>query len=768
MKFGILAALVLVAPMAKAQISGNQVTSDGAWCWFADPRAVWVKDRIWTGWVSSGGDIVAAEYDPQSRNARTTTLAGKFEKDDHANPSFLPLPDGRVFAFYSKHMDAQIWMHESSGDFVNWSEGRSLKLNQKPRGSGTNAYTYPNPSYLAHSKTIFLTWRGMEWKPTYSTSKDFGKTWEPGRILFASRGATSANRPYLKAVTDGRKRVHFFVTDGHPRNESTNSLYHFYFENNRFYRADGRQIATPESLPIRPEQADVVYDGVANGIRSWVWDAVIGKDGRPYVAYTRLPKETEHEYRYAFWNGQRWIDRKVADGGGWFPETPAGTTEREPHYSGGIALDPQDPRLVYVSRQMDGRHELEAKFTLDEGSSWAAHPLTTGSKHNNVRPFIPRGNGPRTLLWMRNDPGYVHYTQFGSRILSANLPPSEWSTAYSDARIAARAVAEWQLANPSRHKANDWTVAPFLVGLLALDFDRYSEDVEKIVGAPGIDWKLGPRRLMADDHAVGQAHLELFLKKRDPKMLAASKDLGEHMLTLPFNESLAWKDGIHNREWAWCDALFMSPPMLARLGKATGDDRYFDLLSRLWWKTSDYLYDPENRLFTRDSRYLKSTDPNGAKMFWSRGNGWVLAGNARVLQHLPKNHKDRPKFEKQFRDMADRIAKLQQSDGFWRSSLLDNETYYKQETSGTAFFCYALAWGINNGIISQSKFEPHVRKAWSALVSCVDPFGRLGYVQPIGENPQNIKGSDTEVYGVGAFLLAAQEVETLGAIMSLE
>lgn len=764
MKIGLLAGLALFATAAQAQVIENQVVSDGAWCWFADPRAVWVGDKIWTGWVTSAGDIVAGEYDPRSRNARTTTLAAKFEKDDHDNPSFLPLPDGRVLAFYSKHTGSEIWMHESKGGFQNWSEGRALKLNQEPRGAGRNAYTYPNPSYLADSKTIVMTWRGMEWKPTFSTSKDGGQTWEPGRILFAARGATSANRPYLKATTDGKKRVHFFITDGHPRNEVTNSLYHFYFEKNRFFRADGKQIATVDTLPIRPEQADVVYDGVANNIRSWVWDAVVGKDGRPYVAYTRLPKETEHEYRYAYWNGLRWIDRKVADGGGWFPETPAGTTEREPHYSGGIALDPNDPRLVYISRQVEGRHELEARFTFDEGFSWAAHPLTKGSAHNNVRPFIPRGAGPSTLLWMRNDPGYVHYTQYGSRILSASLPDRDWSASYSDARKVARAVAEWQLENPSRHKANDWTVAPFLVGLLAYDFDSYAADVERIVSAPGIDWKLGPRRLMADDHAVGQAHLELYLKKRDPKMLVASKELGEHMLTLPFTESLEWKDGIHNREWAWCDALFMAPPMLARLGVATNDSRYFDLLSRLWWKTSDYLYDPEHRLYTRDSSYFKATDPNGAKTFWSRGNGWVLAGNARVLQYLPKDHKDRAKFEKQFKDMAERIAGLQQPDGFWRSSLLDNESYFKPETSGTGFFCYALAWGINNGLLDRAKYEPHVRRAWGALVSCVDPYGRLGWVQPIGAAPQNLKGADTEVYGVGAFLLTASEIEKLDSL----
>lgn len=752
-------AACLCSTISSAQLAHHTVAGDGAWCWFADPRAAWVDGKLWAGHVTSEGDIAVTELDPRTSSSRQSVLAAKFEKDDHDNPSFLPLPDGRTLIFYSKHTGSEIVMHETR-QFGKWGVPRSLKLNQSLPGPGRDTYTYPNPSFLSDSQTVFLTWRGMDWKPTYSLSPNAGKSWSPGRIMFAARGATSSNRPYLKAVSDGRKRVHFFVTDGHPRNEARNSIYHFYFENNRFYRMDGTLIATPETLPVRPEDADVVYDGVSSDVRAWIWDATIDQKGRPYAVYSRLPEEAKHQYHYAFWNGHRWVDRKAADAGGWFPETPQGTTEREPHYSGGIAIDPEDPRMIYVSRPVDGHHEIEARFTLDEGLSWAVHPITVSSLFNNVRPYVPRG-GSRLLLWMRNEPGYIHYTQFGSKLLTAKLPAVQWSAPTADATSAARAAAAWQLKHPSAHKVNDWTVAPFLVGLLAFDFDGYQREVAKMASRPEIDWKLGPRRLMADDHAVGQAYLEMYLRKRDPKMLASAKELGEFMLGQPFAESLEWRDGIHNREWAWCDALFMAPPMLARLGTATGDERYFDLLSRLWWKTSDYLYDPHNRLFTRDSRYFESTDPNGAKMFWSRGNGWVLAGLARVLQHLPEDHPDRPKFERQFRDMASRIAELQQPDGFWRSSLLDHETYFKPETSGTGFFCYAMAWGVNNGLLDRKTFEPTVRRAWSALTSCLDPFGRLGWVQPIGENPQNIKGADTEVYGVGAFLLAASEVRKL-------
>src|SRR5690606_26703821 len=121
--------------------------------------------------------------------------------------------------------------------------------------------------------------------------------------------------------------------------------------------------------------------------------------------------------------------------------------------------------------------------------------------------------------------------------------------------------------------------------------------------------------------------------------------------------------------WAWCDALFMGPPALGYLTQATGDPKYLDTASKLWWKSSDYLYDNEEHLFFRDSRYFDKKEANGKKVFWGRGNGWVMGGLVRILEVMPQNHPDRKKFEKQFKEMSKRIASLQQPDGSWHASL---------------------------------------------------------------------------------------------------
>jgi hypothetical protein len=208
----------------------------------------------------------------------------------------------------------------------------------------------------------------------------------------------------------------------------------------------------------------------------------------------------------------------------------------------------------------------------------------------------------------------------------------------------------------------------------------------------------------------------------------------------------------------------MGPPTWVRLYAATDDPRYLDFAVTNWWRTTDYLYDKDEHLFFRDSAYFQRREANGKKVFWSRGNGWVMAGLVRVLQYLPANHPDRARFEQLFKDMAEKILTCQQPDGLWRASLLDPESYPLKETSGSGFYTYALAWGVNQGLLDRAKFEPAIRKAWAALVGCVEPDGRLTHVQPVGSDPKKFADDSTAPYGVGAFLLAGSEVYRMAVL----
>ncbi len=324
-------------------------------------------------------------------------------------------------------------------------------------------------------------------------------------------------------------------------------------------------------------------------------------------------------------------------------------------------------------------------------------------------------------------------------------------------------TADWQLANPSAHSPTDWTQGAGDAGIMALAGISSSPRFRDAMVAMGEknEWLLGPRIEHADDHCVGQTYAELFLSRREPRMIAAMRDRFDGILANPSRvESLDFTQagGLATQRWSWCDALFMGPPAWVRLYAATGDPRYLDYATKNWWVTTDYLYDKQDHLFFRDSTYFKRREANGRKIFWSRGNGWVMAGLVRVIQFLPAGHPDRGRFEQLFTDMSASVLACQQPDGMWRASLLDPEEYPMRETSGSGFFTYALAWGVNQGLLPRPQFEPAVRKAWLALAGCVGADGRLTRVQPIGADPKKFSEESTEVYGVGAFLLAGSEV----------
>lgn len=328
-------------------------------------------------------------------------------------------------------------------------------------------------------------------------------------------------------------------------------------------------------------------------------------------------------------------------------------------------------------------------------------------------------------------------------------------------------AADWQFAHPKQDpvegKPDGWANGTFYTGVMALvrstASPRFHDAMLRIAEANR--WQPAARPYHADDHVVTQTYLELYLQHRDPRMLAPTKERFDWILAHPAKGGLdfdAAKNPHRLEQWSWCDALFMAPPAWLRLWQATGDRRYLDFAVDHWWRTSDYLYDREEHLFFRDSTMFPKREKNGRKIFWSRGNGWVLAGLARVLEILPSNHPTRPRFEGQFREMAATIAALQRPDGYWRSSLLNPDGYPMHETSGTGFYCYALAWGINHSMLERARFEPVVRRAWTALANAVQADGRLTHVQPIGGTPVMFDPEWTEPFGVGALLLAGSEV----------
>lgn len=328
------------------------------------------------------------------------------------------------------------------------------------------------------------------------------------------------------------------------------------------------------------------------------------------------------------------------------------------------------------------------------------------------------------------------------------------------------AVAKWQLANP-KHNLWDWTNGAFYAGVFAAYETTESPELMKAMMEMGEKngWKPGPRFDHADDIVINQTYLDLYrsMKVKDPKMLQPTIDVVERLKKESGNEVAK-----HGITWWWCDALFMAPPTFAKLARITGDKSYLELNDRFFQETYDRLYDKQEKLYARDAGYLINEkgegkrEANGKKIFWSRGNGWVAGGLARLLEELPKSHKKRDFYLTQYKEMMDKIASLQQPDGLWRSSLLDPDSYPGGESSGSGFHLYAMAWGVNNKILPRDKFLPVIKKGWRGLNTLVQADGKLGWTQPIGADPRrNFNADSWEVYGAGAYMLAGSEIVKL-------
>lgn len=331
-------------------------------------------------------------------------------------------------------------------------------------------------------------------------------------------------------------------------------------------------------------------------------------------------------------------------------------------------------------------------------------------------------------------------------------------------------VADWQLENPTGKDLNTWEYGPFYQGIMKLykvsKQKKYYNQTLKMGNK--VNWEPRPRPYDANSLAIVSAFADVYETSKDVKMI----DKSRFLMDMPVERKLfKAEDGkalepevnLKNNKywyewWSWCDALFMAPPAYAQLSKILDKPEYKTFMIKNWWLTSEYLYSKSDSLFYRDDRAFDFRTVNGKRVFWSRGNGWVIGGLCGVLNFMDKDDPERKKFEQQFLEMNQKLISLQLKDGTWSQSLIDPSSYTHKETSGTAFFCYGMAWGINNGLLDRDKYMPAVLKAWAALLASVDEKGKLGDVQLVGDKPENVSPQDSETYGVGAFLLAGTEL----------
>lgn len=336
--------------------------------------------------------------------------------------------------------------------------------------------------------------------------------------------------------------------------------------------------------------------------------------------------------------------------------------------------------------------------------------------------------------------------------LSASLDPAAVA-------LAMRKVADWQLGRSEPYFDRIWTWSVLYSGFMAasdsLGDAKYRDAMEAM--GKKFDWQLRSQMPNADDQSVAQTYLELYLLKKDAAMMAPTRGRLDAVMSSPWVATAPGKE----IPWWWCDALFMAPPVWARMYAATGDKKYAVYLDKEWAKTSDLLYDKTDHLYARDKSYLTRTEANGKKMYWSRGNGWVMGGIVRTLEYLPKDDPARARYVQELKEMAVAVAGLQGGDGLWRAGLLDPKSYDEPEISGSALFTYALSWGVNEGLLDNKVYRPVIERAWAGMLKHVYADGRLGCIQQTGADPAPFRPTASYNYGVGAFLLAGSEIRRM-------
>lgn len=494
---------------ASSAMAFSVVTDEGAWCWFADPRALHHEnkalgiDKTYIGSIDNLGNIKAEEYDFNKGTKETVLIRSWFQPDDHDNPTFIALPDGRVVVFYSRHTDEPCFYYR-----VTDKSGSLATLGDEKILATENNTTYPSPFLLSDDEEhIYLCWRGINWHPTIGrlTMPD-----EEGNMKF-DRGPkqivqSSGARPYAKYNSNGKDRIFLTYTTGHPDNELPNHLYYNVIDalSGDVTGLRGKKVGNVwEQEPFRVDKTaefvnfhrDMLIDA-PDSIRDWVWQLAFDSDGNPAVAMTEIsPDKKSHSYYLARYDGMKWNKRFVADGGGWFHESD----NIEHCYSGGMAIDPDNVNVVYCSVPVKGKYgetyEI-VKYVLDDlGNVVSNSAITTNSAKSNARPYVIPGSldSPLRLAWM--------YGNYYDWIVSRQRPSGYDTSIITDYEGLPSATAAYTVSENWNPAVNDEcmyemkvTLADFTKGNPTAELGKvtYSIDSETYfptISYDGRSWK---------------------------------------------------------------------------------------------------------------------------------------------------------------------------------------------------------------------------------------------------------------------------------------
>ena len=323
------------------------------------------------------------------------------------------------------------------------------------------------------------------------------------------------------------------------------------------------------------------------------------------------------------------------------------------------------------------------------------------------------------------------------------------------------------------HLSNAWTTSVYFEGLMALNRvspqSKYTEYA--LIWAETNRWNFKgiPQTLDSDNQCCAQTYIDLYRMYGNPQAL----NHVERMVNNVVNNTT-------QNDWKEVSALQTAMPVYAKMCALKKDMRYVERMMELYHhlRNTIGLYNPIDGLWWQSAAYMPPyKEPNGANCYWSRGNGWALAGLARTLEEIDSAIPDFTDEELQklkdirhvlamdFVSTAMAVKNRQREDGFWNCSLADSLHYGGPESTSTSLFIYGMAWGIRKHLLSPDIFLTAVLKGWRGMTEkAVHPEGTLGYVQGEGQEPKDSQPvrhafrTEGEDFATGCFLLAGSEM----------
>lgn len=722
-------------------------------------------DEQYIGYYDADGTLVVGKrkLDSKQWTLKRSSYKGNV-KDAHNVISLMVDGDGYLHVAFDHH-----------GTPLNYCRSiapGSLELGDKlPMTEVDEAHvTYPEFYSLAGGDLLFVYRSGASGRGNLVMNRYSVKSQQWSRVQDVLIDGEGKRNAYWQICVDEQGVIHLsWVWRESWLVETNHDLCYARSSDNgkTWYKTNGEKYALPITAANAEYACRIPQNSELINQTSMSTDA----KGNPYIAtYWRSADSKVPQYRLVWFDGKSWNNRQVSE-----RKTPfslkGGGTKMIPMARPRVVVDKNEVFYLFRDEERGSMVSMAHTTNIAHGK-WVVKDLTNFS----VEAWEPSFD---TELWkqQRRLHLFVQHTRQGDGEQTVKTAPqmiyvlevdiaSETATVLN---IIHRVNQYWQTNNP-KHGRAFWDNAAYHTGNMeayALTknpmYLHYSEawaNHNEWKGAKSdnrMNWKYSYGEsdeyvLFGDYQICFQTYVDLYNLNPDPKKIARAREVMEYQMSTPNNDY-----------WWWADGLYMVMPVMTKLHKITGNPLYLEKLHTYLAFADSIMYDAEAGLYYRDGKYVypKHKSVNGKKDFWARGDGWVLAGFAKVLQDLPQTDKYRNEYVNRFQTLAKAVADCQQPEGYWTRSMLDSQHAPGPETSGTAFFIYGLLWGMNNGLLDRAIYQPVVDRAWNYLTTtALQPNGKVGYVQPIGEKAipgQVVDANSTSNFGVGAFLLAACE-----------